>query len=203
MTNEPLKRRIAELQPLLEKVIDQKIYIRLSAELGLTLHHGCGGFVAGSLSELIKEKLPDRFDGDRAVIILNEEQFSLEFDDADEQSLRAIICHEAGHVLDLWCKELPVYHIDAATLSGIVQKQIALPPLNWHGNHVPAWHGHESKYIRSLCHIIHRMESIGLPVDSWMCFQSDLYQLDLLNCHIENLRPELASRQGEPITQIL
>lgn len=128
MTNEPLKRRIAELQPLLEKVIDQKIYIRLSAELGLTLHHGCGGFVAGSLSELIKEKLPDRFDGDRAVIILNEEQFSLDFDDADEQSLRAIICHEAGHVLDLWCGELPVYHIDAATLfmkrSGNVRRRL-------------------------------------------------------------------------------
>ena len=203
MNNVGLERRIAELTPILATIIGQPTYILLAADIGLTIHHGCGGFVCGGFWKIIQEKLPGRFAGPRATIVINHLQFSDDFDDEDERYLLAILAHEAAHVTDMWAGDLPDYPIDTSRFTAIVQNQVAEHPREWHGENLPRWFGHEDRYIRGLCHIMFRMECIGLPVDSYLAFPDDYYDLDRFECYVENLRCEMASRQGEPISEIL
>ena len=203
MNNVGLERRIAELTPILATIIGQPTYILLAADIGLTIHHGCGGFVCGGLWKIIQEKLPGRFAGPRATIVINHLQFSDDFDDEDERYLLAILAHEAAHVTDMWAGDLPDYPIDTSRFTAIVQNQIALPPRDWHGPNLPKWFGHEDRYIRGLCHIMFRMECIGLPVDSYLAFPDEFYGLEPLDCYVADLVDELEVRQSEPIGQIL
>ena len=204
-TMNDLGERLNALEPVMAAIAGRSVYVVTAAALGLTIGHNCGGFACGGLSRLVQGKLPERFTDDRAAIVLNERQFRQEsdFDSDDERYLNAILAHELAHCCDMWPGPLPVYPASAASIAVEVQSQVALTPRDWHGPNLPKWFGHEERFLRALCHVQHRMECIGLPVDSYLAFPDDYYDLDRFECYVENLRCEMASRQGEPISEIL
>ena len=72
MITERMVQRALSAEILLHEVTGVKVCIVYAAELGLHVHDGCGGFCCGYLSSTVKRLLPDRYRGDRATIVLNE-----------------------------------------------------------------------------------------------------------------------------------
>lgn len=204
MTND-LKSRLSELEKTLTAIAGQRFYLTTADELGLTISHNCGGFACGGLSRLVEAKLPGRFTGDRATVVLNETQFSDRFDDDDLRYLNAIVAHELAHCCDMWPGALPVYPASAEAIALEVQSQVKLPPRDWHRgpNKLPTWHGHQDRFLRALAHVQFRLNQIGLNVDSFLAFPDQYYELEPLPCYVADLESELEARQREPIGQIL
>ena len=199
-----LNKRIQELEPIMAAVAGRSVYVVTADELGLRISHNCGGFACGGLSRLVEAKLEKRYDGPRPTIVLNETQFSPGFDSDDQRYLNAILGHELAHCSDMWPGALPVYPASAADIALEVQSQVKLPPRDWHGpNKLPTWHGHADRFLRALCHVQFRMESIGLNVASHLAFPDAFYGLEPLDCYVADLVDELEARQGEPIGSIL
>jgi hypothetical protein len=201
--NGGLQKRMAELEPIMAAIAGQPVYVVTADELGLSLNLNCGGLACGGLSRLVEAKLPERFTANRATIVLNESQFSDRFDSEDERYLNAIVGHELAHCCDMWPGALPVYPASAEAIALEVQSQVKLPPKLWHGPGLQKWFGHEDRFLRALCHVQFRLESIGCQVESWLALPCDYYEIEPLECYSENLRDEMEARQGEPIGQIL
>lgn len=199
--------RALNAEELVFETTGTRCYVLFAEQLGLSIHDGCGGFCCGFLSSTVKRLLPDRFSGDMATIVLNQDCFNQFFFDKDDRRyFNSILCHEAGHVVDLWSAGVPSFEPKSPVeYVESIQSQVQLEPQQWAGHVSPVvrWLGHEDRYIRATCHIAHRMNERCSPVDNGIVWPADYYELSSFDEYSEALADELIEREGDDIGTIL
>lgn len=205
MLNLKLISYLAELESIAEAVTGVACYLVASSELDMRLHPNIGGFFAQDMSPIIREKLPNRFQGIRPTIVVNSECYTLEMDLDDRIACRAIVGHEYTHVCELWSPELATAEqANPVALTIEIQTQILIEPTTWSSPKLPAWIWHNERFIRALAHVKHRMDRARFPVAPNLAFPPALYDLRrTLGDYSKALGGELEDRAGEPIATIL
>jgi hypothetical protein len=111
--------------------------------------------------------------------------------------LASVVCHEAGHAALSSESELE------PDLSGL-QVLLANPWKEWPVHQGAPWAGHDSRWIRAVCHVVHRMKAWGLVTVQELIADLALYGLQgSLGDYSAALGGEPAALDWLPIIEVL
>ncbi len=194
-----LKKRRDHWERLIPKLIDRRVYVVLGSELGIRASGDLAGFVSPSLHVLIREQLPDAYRGVLPGIV-----FVDEWPGMDAATLAAgfdaIVAHELAHVVESDLTSANCREDGGGELRSLLGK----PHTEWpaHAGLI-RWRGHDVKFIRCLCHVVHRLESRGLPVSHEAAFVHRAYGLSPLAKYRASLADELTRNSWRPLADVL
>jgi hypothetical protein len=174
---EALQRHRERLQQASRRITGQPVCIVSAASVGLTVSPEVAALATGH------------------HIILNRE-----FGETDGQLLMtAFTAHELAHVVTANKPEHPDT-VDSVTLSPVVSKSWR----EWPSHQGPfRWHGHDAQFIRTLCHVAHRMRGHGLPVVLPWAFHHRAYGLASLERYAKALGDECQSKDWLPLLEAM
>jgi hypothetical protein len=194
-----LRSRRDHWQRLIPKLIGNRVYVTFADELGIRPHGDIAGFAANNLHVLIREQLPEAYRGPMPGIV-----FVNEFPSCDARTLAcvfdAILSHELAHVVELGLTSANCLEGGGAELRTLIGTSRKLWPA--HAGPV-RWLGHETLFIRALCHVIHRLESRGLRICEGAAFSHKSYGLSSLAKYRASLGEELSRNSWRPIAEVM
>ena len=173
--NEHLRR----LQQAARRILDSPgLQIRTADELELTVHSGVAALACEASIVIASDEVPNGLAG---RIVLN-----------------SLVAHEMGHLNGT----RPLEKGDAITRA--VAAEVCLPWREWQEHRGPLrWAGHDSKFIRRLIHIIHRLENRGFRIEPTWAFNDEEYALSALAAYSEALGDEPARHDWRPLLDVL
>ncbi len=196
-----LDTRRDQMRRMVAKMIGQRCYIVFASEIGLECHGRLGGFTAVGLHTLIKETMPGEYVGPLpTVVVVDNDLRDVTLSPAAAACMFDAIClHELAHIVERGINAENGTAIDAAILRGIV----ATPWTEWPLHSPAKWAGHDLKYIRVLCHLLHRSKSRGLWVSPELAFGHEDYGLSPLSEYADSLGDEPQLTSWLPLSQAL
>jgi len=187
---------------MLTSILGERVYIAFASELGLKCHGRLAGLTAVGLSALVRESTPELYVGPLpAMAVVDDDLRSGKYKpEAAAVVFDSIVLHEASHIVtsEVTTKICP--EDDNEELRDLVQ----VPWRDWksHSGAV-LWTGHDSKFIRALCHLHHRMESRGHWVSMDLAFNHETYGLSPAEEYAEALGDECRSKDWLPLSEAL
>ncbi len=197
-----LNTRRDQTRKMLTSILGERIYITFASELGLKCHGRLAGLTAVGLSALVRQSMPEQYVGPLpAIAVVDDDLRSGKYKpDGAAMVFDAIVLHEASHIATsaVTSEICPVD--DSESLRDLVQ----VPWREWK-SHSGAilWTGHDSKFIRALCHLHHRMESRGHWVSLDLAFSHTLYGLSSAEKYADSLDDECRSKDWLPLSEAL
>ncbi len=194
-----LKKRRDHWERLIPKLIDRRVYVVLASELGIRPHGDLAGFTSPSLHVLIREQLPDAYRGALPGIV-----FVDQWPGSDAATLAvgfdAIVTHELAHVVESDLTSANCREDGGGELRSLLSK----PRTDWpaHAGSI-RWKGHDVRFIRALCHLVHRLESRGLPISHESAFVHRAYGLSPLKRYRASLGDEPSRNSWRPLADVL
>ena len=111
--------------------------------------------------------------------------------------LASVVAHECAH--EVLCPE----SVAAEDMSGL-QPVLSRPWRSWPSHLGPSWAGHDARWIRAVCHVIHRMRGHGLATVPAAVANLQLYGLKSSLCdYVEALDGEPSQLDWVPICEAL
>lgn len=119
---------------------------------------------------------------------------------AEPVLLNSVIAHECGHAALLEPESVAVPESDLAQL----QVLLSVPWRLWGLHQGEPWAGHDSRWIRAVCHVVHRMRGHGLVTVTAAVADLALYGLQSsLSEYVDALGDEPAALDWVPIDEVL
>jgi hypothetical protein len=197
-----LNKRRDQTRKMLDNILGERVYVAFASELGLQCHGRLAGLTAIGLSALIRESMPEQYTGPApAMAVVDDDLRSGKYKpDAAAVLFDAIILHEASHIVTSGVTTEICPEDDNEELRNLVQ----VPWRDWksHSGAV-LWTGHDSKFIRALCHLHHRMESRGHWVSLDLAFSHQTYGLSPAEEYAETLGMECQASDWLPLKESL
>ncbi len=197
-----LNTRRDQTRKMLTSILGERVYIAFASELGLKCHGRLAGLTAVGLSALVRESMPEQYVGPLPAIAVVDDDLRSGKYKADGAAVLfdAIVLHEASHIVTSAVTSEICPDDDNEELRDLVQ----VPWREWKSHSGPVlWTGHDWKFIRSLCHLHHRMESRGHWVSPDLAFSHENYGLSPAEEYAETLGDECRSKDWLPLSEAL
>ena len=197
-----LNERRHQTRKMLTGILGESFYLVFSSELGLQCHGRLGGMTAVGLSALVRESMPDKYVGPLPAIAIVDDRLrdGTYSPEGSAMVFDAFALHEISHIVASNVTANICPELDQESLRDLVQ----IPSTEWASHAGPLrWAGHDSKFIRALCHVAHRMQSRRhwVPLDIAFCHQS--YGLSSAEEYAAALDDECCAMSWLPLSEAL
>ena len=197
-----LSKRRDQTRKMFSGIIGESFYLMFSSELGLQCHGRLGGLTAVGLSALIRQSMPEQYVGPQPAIVVVDDELRSGRHKPDGAAMvfDAVVLHELAHIVVSAVTAEICPHDDNESLRDLVRT----PWREWKAHAGPAlWTGHDSKFIRALCHLHHRMRSRGHWTSLSLAFNHEAYGLSAAEEYAEALGDECRSKDWLTLSEAL
>lgn len=197
-----IDKRRAQTRRFIASMIGQRVYLVFASELGLQCHGKLAGMTAVGLSALVRESLPDEYFGPSPAICIQDDHLrdGTYSPEGSAMLFDAIVLHELSHVVQSGITFEACPESDGEQLRQLVQ----MPWTDWKAHTGAAkWIGHDCRFIRTLCHVHHRMKSRGHCVSLNLAFSHTLYGLSSAEEYAAALGDECSAMSWLPLSEAL
>ena len=201
LSTESWAQRRDDWEKLLFELFNERVYIGFSSELGLPEDTSWLGVFLPSADLLIREACPQRFDGRRHTIVLNDSIFGDVDLTTPQVDFDSLVAHEFGHAIQGPVPDQkPAETVSLRRVAG-VRKILSLRRADEPSadNSVPEWHYHGDDFIRILLHASRRLAAAGVELDDSEMFANSRYSLSPLAWYRHALGSEPADRASLPM----
>ncbi|MFO1007333.1 MAG: hypothetical protein U0929_15335 [Planctomycetaceae bacterium] len=194
-----LPRRRDQWERLASKILDRRVQIFLSSELGI-IDDQLQAFTSPGIAAMAQRRRPDLSRGLTPAIVVCDGQLSKKSPFLATVDFDAAVVHELGHIAELDVTT----ELCSQWGSVELERTLATPWRTWPAHAGPRWAGHDFRFIRGLLHVIYRIESRGLKILPGLAFDPRCYGLLSTIEELEqSLGDEPSRNSWRPIADVL